>query len=203
METVVHPVGLLAANCYILRTENEAMVIDPGGDTEIIVSEIGPRNLARILFTHGHYDHIAAGNELKERFSAPIAVHEADAGMITNPILNLSEMVGEPYVSAGPDIILHGGDIFRFAETQFKIIHTPGHTMGSVCILTGDELFAGDTLFFRSVGRTDLPTGSIDELRSSIITKLYTLPDTVRVYTGHGDDTLIGEEKKHNEFVRA
>ena len=120
-----------------------------------------------------------------------------------NPELNLSIMVETPFISLPPDMLLEDGDTLPFDGSELEIIHTPGHTRGSICIKVQNILFSGDTLFYHSVGRTDLPTGSTDDLRESIRRRLYTLPDDTKVFTGHGERTLIGEEKRFNDFVRA
>ncbi len=203
MELITQTLGILAANCYILRNDREALVIDPGGNPEMILPLIGKRRLVYIVNTHGHYDHIAANNDLKARYDTRLAVGEEDYPMLMNPELNLSLMVDAPFISIVPDIILHDGDTLLYEGRKLEIIHTPGHTRGSICIRLDNILFSGDTLFYHSVGRTDLPTGSSEDLKRSILTRLYTLPDETKVYTGHGEDTLIGEEKKYNEFVRA
>ncbi len=195
-------VGILSANCYVLRNQNEAVVIDPGGNTELIIPLIGKRKLVYIINTHGHYDHIAGNNILKAHYDTKLMISEGDHQMLFNPHLNLSIMVGSPFISMAPDILLHDGERIEFDNQIFDILRTPGHTVGSICIRAGKNLFAGDTLFYHSVGRTDLPTGSLPELRKSILTRLYTLPDETRVYTGHGEDTTIGEEKRYNDFVR-
>jgi len=203
MELIAKTLGMLTANCYILRNETDALVIDPGGNPEMILSSIGNRNLLWVINTHGHYDHIAANNALKACFDTKLAVNEEDYQMLLNPQLNLSVMVDTPFISVAPDVLLHDGDIIRFDNQKLEIIHTPGHTEGSICIKMGKTLFSGDTLFYHSVGRTDLPSGSSDALRESIKTRLYTLPDDTKVYTGHGETTLIGEEKKFNDFIQA
>ena len=203
MEIIAKSLGLLTANCYILRNEEQALVIDPGGDFDLIKPCIDQRQLTYIINTHGHYDHIAANNELKAHYDTRLAIGEYDAKMLLDPELNLSIMVDRPYISMAPDILLKEHDTIRFGDKTLEIIYTPGHTIGSICIKMDNLLFSGDTLFYHSIGRTDLPTGSFEELEKSIKTKLYILPDETKVYTGHGEDTRIGEEKRFNEFVRA
>jgi hydroxyacylglutathione hydrolase len=202
MEIIKKCLGMLAANCFIVRNENEAIVIDPGGNADIIYPYIEKRNLTYIINTHGHYDHIAANNELKARYDTKLAVGTLDNELLLDPMLNLSATLGAPFISIAPDILLSEGDTLQVGKILLEFIHTPGHTKGSICIKMQDVLFSGDTLFYRSIGRTDLPTGSYEELETSIKTKLYILPDDTKVYTGHGEETVIGEEKKLNEFVR-
>ena len=202
MEIIGKSLGILTANCFILRTDTEALIIDPGGNYEIIKPYIEGRTLSYVLNTHGHYDHIGANNQLKAYHDTVLAVGAHDAEMVMDPELNLSIMVDTPYISVAPDMVLKDGDTLNFGGKKIEVIHTPGHTKGSVCFRMDSFLFSGDTLFYHSVGRTDLPTGSFEDLEKSIKTRLYTLPDEIKVYTGHGEDTLIGEEKRFNEFVR-
>ena len=202
MELIAKALGLLAANCFIIRNDEEAAVVDPGGNAEVIYPYIGKRRLTYVIDTHGHYDHIAANNDLKARYDTKLAVGRHDVDMLLNPELNLSSMVFGPFISIAPDLLLDEGDRLPFGGKHFEAIFTPGHTKGSICLTFGNWLFSGDTLFYRSIGRTDLPTGSLEQLERSIRTKLYALPDDTKVYTGHGDPTTIGEEKKLNGFVR-
>ncbi|HEB33236.1 MAG TPA: MBL fold metallo-hydrolase [Spirochaetes bacterium] len=193
---------MLAANCFIIRNENEAIVIDPGGNAEVIYPYIEERTLTYVINTHGHYDHIAANNDLKARYDTKLVVGSLDHELLLDPMLNLSATFDAPFISIAPDLLLSEGDTLQFDESLLEVIHTPGHTKGSICIKMGDTLFSGDTLFYHSIGRTDLPTGSYEELEKSIKTKLYILQDDTKVYTGHGEETIIGEEKTLNEFVR-
>ncbi len=202
MEIISKSLGILTANCFILRTDTKALIIDPGGNYEVIKPYIEGRTLSYVLNTHGHYDHIGANNQLKSHHDTVLAVGTYDAEMLLDPELNLSSMVDTPYISVAPDMVLKDGDTLNFGGKKIEVIYTPGHTKGSVCFRMDSFLFSGDTLFYHSVGRTDLPTGSFEELEKSIKTRLYTLPDEIKVYTGHGEDTLIGEEKRFNEFVR-
>ena len=195
MEIIAKSLGILTANCFILRNEKEALVIDPGGNFEAIHPYIDQRKLTYIINTHGHYDHIAANNELKAHYDTVLAVGKYDYDMLMNPQLNLSCMVDVPFISIAPDLLLREGDIIQFEGKNLEILYTPGHTKGGICIKMENVLFSGDTLFYHSIGRTDLPTGSYEDLEKSIKSKLYTLPDETKVYTGHGEDTLIGEEK--------
>jgi glyoxylase-like metal-dependent hydrolase (beta-lactamase superfamily II) len=203
MEMIAKTLGILAANCFILRNDREAMVIDPGGNPEIIMPVIGKRKLLYIINTHGHYDHISANNALKAHYDTKLVIGRYDYEMLMDPSQNLSIMVDAPFISIAPDKLLQDGDTLPFERTQLEVIYTPGHTKGSICLKMGKILFSGDTLFYHSIGRTDLPSGSFEELKSSIQKRLYKLPDDTRVYTGHGADTYIGEEKKYNEFVPA
>jgi hydroxyacylglutathione hydrolase len=203
MEIIARSLGMMAANCFIVRSATHAAVIDPGGNPEIILPFIEGRELVYVINTHGHYDHIAANNDLKARFDTKLAVSRLDYAMLLNPQLNLSVMVDAPFISIAPDILLEDGDRLPFGNTHFEVIHTPGHTRGSICLTIDGRLFSGDTLFYHSVGRTDFPGGSMEELRHSILNRLYVLPDETKVYPGHGEATTIGEEKLFNDFVQA
>lgn len=202
MELITKTVGLLGANCHILRNDEDAVVIDPGGNAELIYPCIGKRRLLFVIDTHGHYDHIAANNDLKARYDTKLAIGKLDVDMLLNPELNLSTMVFGPFISVAPDLLVKEGDRFLFDGKELLVIDTPGHTKGSICVKIGNILFSGDTLFYRSIGRTDLPGGDFEALAKSIRTKLYALPDDTKVYTGHGEPTRIGDEKKLNEFVK-
>ena len=161
------------------------------------------RTLRYVINTHGHYDHIAANNPLKARYDTTLACSGTDAPMLLNPELNLSAMIGARYISVAPDLLLSDGDTLSFGNEMLEVIATPGHTGGSISLRAGGVLFSGDTLFHHSVGRTDLPGGDLDALKKSILTRLYVLPEDTVVYTGHGEATRIGEEKRYNEWVRA
>jgi hydroxyacylglutathione hydrolase len=203
MQVIAKTLGIMGANCYVLRNDQQAVVIDPGGNPELLYPEIGKRSLLYIIDTHGHYDHIAGNNDLKARYDTKLLVGRYDYEMLMKPELNLSVMVDTPFISLPPDGLLEDGDTLALGGAELEIIYTPGHTRGSICIKVKNLLFSGDTLFYHSVGRTDLPTGSSEDLRESIRKRLYRLPDETKVYTGHGESTLIGDEKRFNDFVRA
>lgn len=204
-------VGLLSTNCYIIACERtcEALIIDPGfNEVEMprILKEIDEHNLRikYVLNTHGHMDHISGNMWVKETLKAKIIIHQADACMLTDPLKNLSLLLGRAVVSPPPDLTIQNGEILKVGSLKFKVIHTPGHTPGSVSLYCEDErvVFTGDTLFARSIGRTDLPGGSYETLISTIRGRLLSLPDETVVYPGHGDVTTIGIERKLNPFLR-
>ncbi|RKX92754.1 MAG: MBL fold metallo-hydrolase [Spirochaetes bacterium] len=202
MKIITRSVGILSANCHIIIEDEGAIVIDPGGNPELIYPIISEKKLLYIINTHGHYDHIGANNDLKARFDTKLLIHKDDYEMLVNPDLNLSIMVDSQFISVLPDKLLEDGDELGFFDHKLEIIHTPGHTEGSICIKIGNFLFSGDTLFYHSIGRTDLPGGDFNKLKNSIKKKLYKLDDETLVYTGHGPNTTIGEEKKLNEFIK-
>ncbi len=198
-------VGIFEANCYILWDEKdkEAIVIDPGGEGEKIVEVIREDSLKirSIVNTHIHIDHIEANDFLRERTEAPLLVHSADVFLLQNAELNLSALMGKDRSFGPPDRVLEEGDEIRVGGFSLKILHTPGHTAGSVCLCGDGKLFSGDTLFAGGIGRTDLVGGSLRELQESIKDKILTLPDEMVVYPGHGPSTTVGKERRCNVFI--
>lgn len=187
-------VGMLGTNCYVVgdKKSGEAVVIDPGFDTESegqrILDEIEHNGLQikYIINTHGHPDHIGGNRILKNHSHAPILIHGADSPMLNNP---------------PADRTLHEGDIIEVGDIKLKVMHTPGHSPGSTALLTGDYAFSGDTLFAGSIGRYDLPGASLEELVTSL-KRILTLHDHVKVCPGHGPATTVGEERRSNPFLR-
>jgi glyoxylase-like metal-dependent hydrolase (beta-lactamase superfamily II) len=195
---------MLQTNCYIAADEStkEAAVIDPAAEFEKIKLYIESNNLKvkYILLTHGHGDHILAVNELREYSKAPVGIHEDDKEMLGDSNLNYSFMYNSKPVEEKCDFTLKDGDVLRLGESELRIIHTPGHTMGSIGILFGKDLMSGDTLFAEGIGRTDLPGGDYRSIMESIEEKLFILPDETVVHPGHGPYTTIGSEKQNNPF---
>ena len=197
-------VGPCETNCYLLCAEREILVIDPGGDSDEILGLIESEGLSVVMVvnTHGHGDHIGANAPLKERFGCPIVIHEADAAFLTDPGLNLSAYLGSDAVVGPPaDRLLRERDEVRIGSMCLRVIHTPGHTPGGMCLYADGHLFSGDTLFAGSVGRTDFPGGSMEQLAGAIRDKLLVLPNGTVVYPGHGPTTTIGDEKAANPFI--
>ncbi|MDD9300846.1 MAG: MBL fold metallo-hydrolase [Desulfobacter sp.] len=199
-------VGPIMANCFILGCEStkEAVIIDPGDDADQILMALAKAELKvkYLINTHGHFDHVGANKRMKEVTGAQIAIHPLDEPMLTD-LTRSAAMFGLSAENSPPaDILLQEGDEICFGEITLKVIHTPGHSPGGVCIFTPGHLFAGDTLFMGSIGRTDLPGGDYDTLISSIKTKLFDLADETLVYTGHGPETSVGNEKRVNPFLR-
>lgn len=197
-------VGPVAANCYILSDEaGVGIVIDPGGDAPAILDKIQKENIKvkAILNTHGHSDHIAANDAVRDATGAPLYIHEADENMLTDPRANLSLFMGGKIVSRPAEYHLTEGDILRFGAIELRVLHTPGHSPGGVCLAGDGVVFSGDTLFAESIGRTDFPGGSLTQLLSEIKEKLMSLPDDTVVYSGHGPSTTIGWERQYNPYL--
>jgi hydroxyacylglutathione hydrolase len=199
-------VGPIMANCFILGCEKtkEAVVIDPGDDGDLILMELAKSALKvkYLINTHGHFDHVGANKKMKEVTNATLCIHPDDEPMLGELSKSASMFGLSAENSPSPDLLLNHGDTIGFGDITLEVIHTPGHTMGGICLYTKGHLFAGDTLFAGSIGRTDLPGGDYDTLIASIKTKLLGLADDTIVYTGHGPETSIGNEKRVNSFLR-
>lgn len=198
--------GVYAVNCYILAdpSTKDAVVVDPGGDLEDILSVISKEDLKvhYILLTHGHGDHIGALVDLRQITGAKVAIHKKDGDMLADPGKNLSRQTSGKEIAVTADILLEEGNTIDFGGKTLTVIHTPGHTQGGACFRCEDFVITGDTLFRASVGRSDLHGGNHDQLVKSIKTKLFTLPDSTEVYPGHGAASTIAYEKKANPYVR-
>jgi glyoxylase-like metal-dependent hydrolase (beta-lactamase superfamily II) len=199
-ETIV--VGALETNCYLVVCEatRECAVIDPGADHELIFLAIAEGELKPVLLinTHGHVDHTGANRDVKEHFGTPILIHAADAPMLGKiQELELSLFLAAKD-SPPADRTLKDGDVIRIGRGQLRVLHTPGHSPGSISLLGDGFVLSGDTLFMEGVGRTDLPGGSRPQLVKSIREKLMTLPDETLVLPGHGPHTTIGHERENN-----
>jgi hydroxyacylglutathione hydrolase len=198
-------VGSLSANCYVVGDEEtgEGMVIDPGGNAEEIRRAIDDSGLdiKIIVLTHGHSDHIAALRDVQDRTGAEVAIHNEDADFLEG-YGSVSSQFGISYRTPHPpDRLLREGDNIDIGNMEFTVIHTPGHTPGSICLLTEDKVFTGDTLFRRGIGTTLMPGSSRPQLIDSIKTRLMILPDDTIVYPGHGRETTIGAERRDNPYV--
>jgi glyoxylase-like metal-dependent hydrolase (beta-lactamase superfamily II) len=201
-------VGELETNCYIIWDEkyiDEAVIIDPGAEPKILLDFIKMKNLEikYIINTHGHADHIAANNYIKDAFlNAKILINEKDNDSLTDPDKNLSSWFSSKVITYKADDFLKEGDILKFGnENEFKIIETPGHKIGSICLLLNDKyLFSGDTLFAGSIGRTDFPDSSLKDMNISL-KKLMLLNKNIIVYPGHGLATTIKDELSKNPWL--
>jgi len=198
-------VGPLQVNCFVVACQRtrEAMVIDPGEDGPRILqlAESNGYQVKKIVNTHGHFDHIGANQPVKEATGAVLMMHEADLPLLQNARNHAQAYGLTVSPSPDPDKFLNEGDVFSVGEQSFSIFHVPGHSPGSVCLLSDGHLFVGDVLFAGSVGRTDLPGGDFDALVEGVREKLFRLPADTIVHPGHGPDTTIGREKQTNPFV--
>ena len=193
------PAGIYDANCYILVEENtkECGIIDPGGDSERLISQIDKLNAKPkfILLTHGHMDHVGGVIDLVKKYNIPFYISKADEEYMEKDDFVFGTL---PKASG----YLKENDILKLGDEIIKVLETPGHTKGGLCfLLNNDKVFTGDTLFNGSIGRTDFIGGSMSEVINSIKEKLLPLGDRVDVYPGHGDMTTIEHEKKYNPFL--
>lgn len=198
--------GQLSNNCYIWADEKtkDAMVVDAPDKADEIIAFAGDKGLkiTDIVLTHGHFDHILALKELKEKTGATLSVFEKTVDFMRDPVRNLAQYMNIEIPPTKPDKLLKDGDEIDFRGNKIKVLHTPGHTEDSICLLSGKTLLSGDTLFRLSVGRWDHPTGNMIEEINSINDKLMPLPDDTEVYPGHGPSTTIGEERKGNPYIK-
>lgn len=196
-------VGDILTNCYLLWSEKEAGVIDPGGPISQVIDFIKQNGLILkwIVNTHGHADHIAGNGTLRNEFGAPILIQERDREMLLKPTANLSVFMGKGITSPDADRLLKEGDLLRLDSEVLQVIETPGHTPGGISLATPGLLFAGDTLFFESIGRTDFPGGDHEQLLQSIRNQLMVLPPETIVLPGHGQSTTIEHESRWNPFL--
>ena len=194
--------GEVQTNSYLLETEDIKIVVDPAECTNEMVEFLKKSQKEKlILLTHAHFDHIKGAKELRELTDTKIAVSLLDAKATSNQNLNLSSYFGIECTPFTADILLKDNQTLNFGKTEIKVMHTPGHTVGSACFLIGDILFSGDTLFNYSIGRTDFPGGSFEEIKKSL-KRLMTLDDNIKVFSGHGETTTIAEERKRNPYLR-
>ncbi len=199
-------VGLLQVNCYIIGDEEtkEAVVIDPGGDEDEILEVLNHHqlNLKYIIDTHGHFDHVDANLPLREATGARIAIHEADARMLIQPSEEAMFFTGNRMRASKADILLKEKDVISFGSIRLQVLHTPGHTPGGISLVMEGQpyVYVGDLLFNGSIGRTDFPGGSFEDLVAAVRTKIFTLGDHYTVFPGHGPVTTVGHERKYNPF---
>jgi hydroxyacylglutathione hydrolase len=204
----IFPVGPLQCNCSVIGDEqtHEAMVIDPGDQIEGILDILRQERLTlkQIVITHAHIDHVGGAMKLKAATGVPILMNQNDYALLKMLDMQAAWIGMRPPGDVQVDETIGQGRVLKIGEISSNVIHTPGHTEGSICVYFPEEkkLFAGDTLFAGSIGRTDLPGGSMDKIMRSLHTQVLTLPDETEVVPGHGPVTTIGEERETNPFLQ-
>ncbi len=204
VETLV--VGPIEENCYVLRDDDtdEGIIIDPGDNGQEILAYVRDNGIKvkLIVNTHGHWDHIGAVDFLRDELAVGLAIHADDASMLT---ATREEMAAYSVFAGGKrpaEILLKDGDTISFGNSSLKVIHTPGHTRGGICLYGGGCLFSGDTLFAGSVGRTDFPGGDYRAILHSVNIQLEQVDDETRVFPGHGPATRMGRERRCNPYLQ-
>ncbi|MDR3253813.1 MAG: MBL fold metallo-hydrolase [Endomicrobium sp.] len=197
--------GILEENCYVVYNSEslQAVIIDPGEDGTKVIYEIKGDNLKPELLinTHGHYDHILSDDQIRSEFKISLAIHKNESEMLANAYKNGSGFFSSPGIIKKPEILLEDNQELKLSCTTFKVIHTPGHTKGSICLLFDDFLITGDTLFAGAIGRTDLEGGSYEEIMNSLA-KLKKLNPYLIIYPGHGSRTTLANEIRHNPYLK-
>ncbi len=193
-------VSVVQTNCYIISNDTEAMIIDPGDDAERILRAVGEKKVKYVLLTHSHFDHIMAAEEICKKTGAQLCASE-NARLDDADYCGFTSFGLSGFSPLKADILLKDGDEISVAGETFTVIETPGHTPCSICLLSGDVLISGDTLFEGSCGRCDLVGGSFSAILKSL-KKLSALPGDTRVYSGHGLSTTIENERKFNPYMR-
>jgi glyoxylase-like metal-dependent hydrolase (beta-lactamase superfamily II) len=197
--------GIIEENCYLVYdTDTKCVaIIDPGEGIDQIIDVINEQNLKPeiIINTHGHYDHISDDNKIRLKYKIPLAIHKDEVEMITDSKKNASFIWGESLVVKSPEILLEDSQNVKLSFTTFKVLGTPGHSKGSICLLCEVYLFTGDTLFAGAIGRTDLWGGNNETILQSL-EKLKKLDPSITICPGHGSTTTLANEFKHNPFLK-
>ena len=200
-------VGPYAVNCYLYwdPESKDGVIIDPGLEAGRIIGEVVAAGFVpqAILLTHGHVDHIIAVEAVKDHFQIPLYIGRGEEELLKNPSANASALIGEPITAPTPEHLLDDEAPLEIVTINFRVLATPGHSPGGVCYLDENEgvLFCGDTIFAGSIGRSDLPGCSLEQLLNSIDQKIMKLPDDVICYPGHGPRTTVGTERLNNPFL--
>ena len=203
MKVISEKFGSKDNNCSLIIDEktNQSALVDCNEFSQKMIDMIGDTDLKYILLTHGHFDHIIGVKSVKEKYGAQVVISKEDEPMLNSSKLSLAVFCNAPQNNVDADIIVKDGDEITLGETKIKVMATPGHTSGSVCYIAENCIFSGDTLFYCSCGRTDFPSGSHEQMMSSI-QKLKALDGDYKVYTGHNNLTTLDFERKNNPYMK-
>ena len=203
MKVISEKFGSMDNNCSLIIDEktNQSALVDCNEFSQKMIDMIGDTNLKYILLTHGHFDHIIGVKSVKEKYGAQVVISKEDEPMLNSAKLSLAVFCNAPQNNVDADIIVKDGDEITLGKTKIKVMATPGHTSGSVCYIAENCIFSGDTLFYCSCGRTDFPSGSPEQMRSSL-QKLKALDGDYKVYTGHNNLTTLDFERKNNPYMK-
>ncbi len=206
MKVYKFTIGTFAVNNYLIQSEtsHKAILIDAGESPQPILNKIQSLGLELVYLinTHGHGDHIAGNATVIRETGAKLLIHPLDEPYLRDPTLNLSAFLGARLESPPADGFLEEGDEVTVDEIRLRVLHTPGHTPGHITLVGENLAFVGDVIFYEGIGRTDFPRSDHNQLLQTIRTKIYTLPDEMNLLPGHGPETTVGHEKRHNPFVR-
>lgn len=203
MKVISEKFGSMDNNCSLIIDEktNQSALVDCNEFSQKMIDMIGDTDLKYILLTHGHFDHIIGVKSVKEKYGAQVVISREDEPMLNSSKLSLAVFCNAPQNNVDADIIVKDGDEITLGETKIKVMATPGHTSGSVCYIAENCIFSGDTLFYCSCGRTDFPSGSPEQMMSSL-QKLKALDGDYKVYTGHNNLTTLDFERKNNPYMK-
>ena len=203
MKVISEKFGSMDNNCSLIIDEktNQSALVDCNEFSQKMIDMIGDTDLKYILLTHGHFDHIIGVKSVKEKYGAQVVISKEDEPMLNSSKLSLAVFCNAPQNNVDADIIVKDGDEITLGETKIKVMATPGHTSGSVCYIAENCIFSGDTLFYCSCGRTDFPSGSPEQIMSSL-QKLKALDGDYKVYTGHNNLTTLDFERKNNPYMK-
>jgi len=196
--------GVLAENCYVVYDSEslQAVIIDPGEDGGKVIFELVKDKLKpeMIINTHGHYDHVLSDDQIRSEFKIPLAIHKHELEVLANSFKGASKLFVFPDTIRVPEIALEDNQEVKLTFTTFRVMHTPGHTKGSICLLFNDFLITGDTLFAGTIGRTDLTSGNYEDILNSL-DKIKGLNPSLVIYPGHGSKTTLANELRHNPYL--